>query len=58
MVGWGPVAFEGTMSIRFQNRTSFRMDRLIHERVHDPYKSEFISKWEWGKSNLTIYMNS
>ena len=28
------------MSIRFENRASFRMDRLIHERVHDPYKTK------------------
>jgi len=23
-----------------QNRTAGRMDRLIHERVHDPYKTK------------------
>jgi NMD protein affecting ribosome stability and mRNA decay len=23
-----------------ENRTSYRMDRLIHERVHDPYKTK------------------
>jgi len=26
------------MNSQFETRTSERMDRLIHERVHDPYK--------------------
>ena len=28
------------MAIPIDNRTSYRMDRLIHERVHDPYKTK------------------
>ena len=28
------------MATRSENRTSWRMDRLIHERVHDPYKTK------------------
>ena len=28
------------MRQRSENRTSYRMDRLIHERVHDPYKTK------------------
>jgi hypothetical protein len=28
------------MNSQFGTRTSERMDRLIHERVHDPYKTK------------------
>jgi len=28
------------MSTRFEARTTHRLDRLIHERVHDPYKTK------------------
>jgi hypothetical protein len=28
------------MERQFENRTPYRMDRLIHERIHDPYKTK------------------